>query len=201
MLDYLILILTAIAGYLLGSFPTGVIAARIFGWPDPRSHGSGHTGGLNAYRGGGLPALIVVGLVDFLKGLAAVWLAGQLTDTPWALPLAGIAAVAGHNWPVWLGFKGGMGLATAAGAALLQIPLAVLITGLLWLALKLIVKHSPRSTIAACATVPVTLLLLGADAPRFALLTGMAALIILRTMPDWNRVYPARTAAIEEESA
>src|SRR5574341_261033 len=173
MLDYLILILTAIAGYLLGSFPTGVIAARIFGWPDPRSHGSGHTGGLNAYRGGGLPALIVVGLVDFLKGLAAVW----------------------------LGFKGGMGLATAAGAALLQIPLAVLITGLLWLALKLIVKHSPRSTIAACATVPVTLLLLGADAPRFALLTGMAALIILRTMPDWNRVYPARTAAIEEESA
>ncbi|HEC22044.1 MAG TPA: glycerol-3-phosphate acyltransferase, partial [Chloroflexi bacterium] len=112
-----------VAGYLLGSIPTGVLLARLFGWPDPRTHGSGHIGGLNSLRGGGLVAGVLVALGDLAKGFAAVWLAEHLSPGPWAIPLGGVAAVIGHNWPVWLGFSGGMGLATAGGAVAERNPL------------------------------------------------------------------------------
>ncbi len=179
----------ALTGYLLGSIPTGVLMARLFGWPDPRTHGSGHTGATNVSRAAGLPALILVMTLDLLKGAGAVLLATTVFKEPWAVPLAGVAAAVGHNWPVWTGFKGGMGLAVSAGAVLTQMPLAVAITGAMWLLLRPLIRHSPRTTIASCVTVPLTLILLRAAPPIFALGTGAAAVIALRTLRDWNRVY------------
>src|SRR5512143_139942 len=116
MTDILNAILVAAIAYLLGSIPMGVLLARLFGWDDPRTHGSQHTGAMNVSRRAGKAALVIVLLADFLKGVAAVLIAPLVWGSPAAVPLAGVAAVTGHCWPVWLGFKGGMGLATGMGA-------------------------------------------------------------------------------------
>jgi glycerol-3-phosphate acyltransferase PlsY len=184
------LIIAGLAGYLIGSIPMGVLLARVFGWPDPRGHGSGHTGGLNVARGAGTAAGVAVGVADLLKGLAAVLLAGALFENPWAVTGCGIAAVAGHNWPVWLRFRGGMGLAAAAGAMLtrswLTLVIAIAVAALLRF---VVIKHSPRATIAAMIAVPLILLLLRVDAPTFWLGAGMALLVALRYSTNWNRRY------------
>ncbi len=180
----------AVAGYLLGSIPSGVLLAKLFGWPDPRLRGSGHTGGLNVSRGVGRHALALVMLVDLLKGSAAVWLAGQMSSNPWAIPVGGIAAVIGHNWPVWLGFSGGMGLATAFGAVLLTSPLTALAAGLTLLVVRLfLIRHTPRAVIVSLAVVPLMLALLRAPLPVFVQGTGAALILVLRHRTDWNRVY------------
>lgn len=188
--DLIGLPLAAVVGYLVGSIPTGVLLARLFGWPDPRNHGSGHTGALNVSRGAGKGALVIVMVADMLKGLAAVLPAGILSSNPWAITLAGIAAVAGHAWPVWLRFRGGMGLATGFGAVLSRSWPASLIGLVALIGIRLlIIHHTPRASIAAMLTVPPTLWLLGAPPPTFWLGTGCALLIALRHTSDWNRQY------------
>ncbi len=119
-------VLGAAIGYLLGSIPTGVLVGRFYG-VDPRDYGSGKTGFTNALRSlGTAPALLVVA-VDVAKGAAAVLAGSLLLDDPWATALGGVAAVAGHNWPVFAGFRGGRGVATAFGAFVAMTPVALLI--------------------------------------------------------------------------
>lgn len=186
------LLAVVIVGYLIGSIPNGVLMARLFGWRDPRRHGSGHTGGLNSARSGGLAAGVLVMLLDIVKGLLAVWVARHILPDPVSIPLAGIAAVAGHNWPIFLGFRGGMGLATGAGALGGQYLPAVLI-GLALLGLvRLIIRHTPRAVIVTMLCLPPILWLLPIEPPVFWLGTGLALLIALRHLSDWNRVYPPR---------
>jgi acyl phosphate:glycerol-3-phosphate acyltransferase len=133
-------IVAAVAGYLLGSIPTGVLVSRIFGGSDPRKLGSGKTGATNILRSlGPGPAAIVV-LVDFFKGVAAVLLAryvffgaiahpGYSADT-WstlrasAEAVAAVAALLGHNYSIFIGFKGGRGVLTATGAMTAMSPIA-----------------------------------------------------------------------------
>lgn len=178
------------AGYVVGSIPSGVLLARQFGWPDPRNHGSGHTGALNVSRGAGKGALVIVLLVDAVKGLAAVLIAPLLWDSPWAVTAAGIAAVAGHNWPVWLRLRGGMGLATSAGAVItLAWPVVLIAAASLALIRFLIIRHSPRAVIAASFTIPLALWLLRYPPPIFWLGTGIAMLVITRHASDWDRRY------------
>jgi glycerol-3-phosphate acyltransferase PlsY len=110
--------------YLLGAIPMGYVAAKLIRNVDVRKVGSGHTGGTNVLRSAGLvpAALTVVG--DFLKSYAAVALAKALVPgVPLVAALAGLAAVAGHNWPVFLGFHGGVGTMATVGAALMLMPI------------------------------------------------------------------------------
>jgi glycerol-3-phosphate acyltransferase PlsY len=190
-MEWLGLLGAAFMGYGVGSIPTGVLAAKVFGWPDPREHGSGHTGALNTSRGAGKGALILVALFDLLKGIAAVWLGSLISALPYAIAAAGIAAAAGHCWPIWLRFSGGMGLATGFGAVLLPAPTTALVAGLALVVIRLfIIKHSPRAVIAALLTVPITLWLTRASGPVMMLGSGIALLLIVRHTADWNRVYP-----------
>ncbi|MBN1311233.1 MAG: glycerol-3-phosphate acyltransferase [Anaerolineae bacterium] len=185
--DFLI---CGVVGYLVGSIPSGVLLARLFGWPDPRAYGSGHTGAMNVSRGAGKVALVIVMLVDMLKGLAAVLIVSELWANPWAITLAGIAAVAGHNWPVWLRFRGGMGLSTGAGAMItLAWPVVVVAAASLAAIRILLIRHTPRATIAASLTIPPALWLFDYPPQIFWLGTGIAVLIIVRHMSDWNRQY------------
>jgi len=107
--------------YLLGSLPMGVLAARIVKGVEIREVGSGRTGATNAYRAAGPWGLALTSLGDISKGIAAVWVARFLmylapaSWTAWVETLAGIAAVVGHNWSVFLRFKGGAGTATTVG--------------------------------------------------------------------------------------
>jgi glycerol-3-phosphate acyltransferase PlsY len=121
----LTLILAVLAGYLIGAFPSGVVIGRIAG-ADPRSSGSGRTGTTNALRSLGPRWAITVAVLDVAKGIAAVIVGNAIGPEPWAGALAGVAAVIGHVWSVFIGFKGGRGVATGGGAMLPLAPLAVL---------------------------------------------------------------------------
>lgn len=124
------LILAALLGYLLGAIPSGVIVGRMRG-VDPRSGGSGRTGATNAMRTLGTGLAAVVALADVLKGAIAVLLGGWVATAIggseiWGAALGGVAAVVGHVRSVFIGFAGGRGVATGAGAMLVLAPIAVL---------------------------------------------------------------------------
>ncbi|HJM90004.1 MAG TPA: glycerol-3-phosphate 1-O-acyltransferase PlsY [Dehalococcoidia bacterium] len=117
---------TVAVGYLLGSVSPGLLIGRLHG-VDVREYGSGKTGVTNVLRSVGRLAAAVVFVADIGKGSVAVLVGSQLFDEPWAAALGGVAVVAGHSWPVFAGFRGGRGVATAFGAFLAIDPVAALI--------------------------------------------------------------------------
>lgn len=108
-------LLVAAAAYLVGSVPTGLLVGRISRGVDVREYGSGNIGAANALRTLGTGAFVTVFLVDLLKGLVPVVIAGQLSPDPWLRVAAGLGAVAGHNWSVFLRGAGGRGVSTGIG--------------------------------------------------------------------------------------
>jgi acyl phosphate:glycerol-3-phosphate acyltransferase len=130
--------LIVVAAYLIGSLPMGVVVARLTGARDPRTVGSGRTGGTNALRAMGFRRALTVGLLDIAKGAVPVLIAMALGAAPLIRALAGVAAVLGAWKSVFLGFHGGRGVASGIGAMLVIQPLAVLLAapvffGLIWL--------------------------------------------------------------------
>ena len=166
-------------GYLLGSFPSGYLAGRWCAGVDIRQLGSGSTGATNVLRQVGKGPALVVFLVDVFKGSAAVILARALLGAGaygW-LVAAGLAALAGHIWPIWLGGKGGKAVATGFGMLLGLVPavgLACLGVFLTSLALSRIVSIS--SVLAASA---LPLLMAGAGAPGAYLGLGVVAAVMV----------------------
>jgi acyl phosphate:glycerol-3-phosphate acyltransferase len=135
------LLLLALAAYLCGSIPTGVIVARISGGPDPRTVGSGRTGGTNALRALGRKwaALVVAG--DVLKGALPVVVARVLDAGPAAEVACGLAAVAGATRSVFLGFRGGRGVGTGVGTMLVIQPIAVLLAVPVFVGVILVTRY------------------------------------------------------------
>jgi glycerol-3-phosphate acyltransferase PlsY len=185
------LVFAALLGYLLGCFSSGYIVSRLLLGQDPREHGSGHTGGRNVYRQGGVAPLVLTGMGDIGKGALAVWLAGQLWDAAWVVPLAGAAAVAGHCWPFWLGFRGGMGIGTSGGAFLPVHPWTILAALAAFVVFRRVIPHSARATMATMAALPALQLVLGAPWEARALGVLAAGVVFVRYAGDWGRVYPA----------
>ncbi len=120
------IVVTAVLGYLFGSIPTGVLVGRLAGIEDVRQYGSGKTGFTNSLRTLGIRWAILVVVVDVFKGSAPVLIGRLLFDEPMAAALGGVAAVLGHTFPLFAGFRGGRGVATAFGAFLAVSPLAAL---------------------------------------------------------------------------
>ncbi len=118
--------LLILMGYLFGSIPTGFIIGRIFFGGDVRSSGSGATGATNIARQFGIGWAVLVGIVDLIKGAGAVLIAGKIApDIGWIAAVVGIAAILGHIYPVWIGFRGGKGVNTALGVAIVMSPIAM----------------------------------------------------------------------------
>jgi glycerol-3-phosphate acyltransferase PlsY len=153
---YLALIL---GGYLLGSFPTGYLVGRLNGI-DVRDYGSGKTGGTNVLRTLGWGAMIVVAVADAIKGLVTVVLAQQVTGSPIVVVLCGVAVVAGHNWPIYIKFKGGSGVGTAFGVLIGIAPLAALILITCFLIPVLITRYMSLGSIIAALLAPIVVLFL-----------------------------------------
>ncbi len=167
-MEFLLIIAGALLGYLLGSVPVGLLATRVYG-VDIRTVGSGRTGATNAWRAAGLKAAVPTLLGDALKGAAAVLLiryaAGALFPDMDAIAvaaaaaLAGATAVVGHNWSLYLGFKGGAGGITTAATILAISPLiggVVCLVGLLliwWSRMASIGTYSVSATSLVCAVV------------------------------------------------
>jgi len=174
-------VIAAVLGYLIGSFPTGVLVTRLLGKPDVRFSGSGHTGGRNAYRQAGLLGGLITAFGDVGKGLLAAWLALRLTGVSWALPVAGVTAIVGHCWSVYIGFSGGMGLGTMAGLFFWWLPAVPFVGAALWGLLYLVLRDIPRSVmLMTILMVPVFWLLnrLGHASPEVTVL-GIAGLGVL----------------------
>ena len=177
-------------GYLIGSIPWGVILARLFRGPDPRTVGSTHTGATNVFRNVHPVAGVLTGVLDFIKGVAAVWLVMRVFPEPWLLPLTGVAAVAGHCWPVFLNFRGGMGVATAGALVLWQFPQVIPIFAIAYLLLDLLViKHQARTMMLLAALLPLMLLPFRPAPEKMMLATGLAIVLVIRWASDFNRVY------------
>jgi glycerol-3-phosphate acyltransferase PlsY len=158
--------------YLCGSIPFGLIVTRLAGAPDVRSVGSGNIGATNVLRTGrkGLAAATLLG--DMLKGTFAVLAVMHVCGREIAL-VAAPGAFLGHLFPVWLGFKGGKGVATYIGLLLALAPLVALVFGVVWLAIAGLTRYSSLAALVASAATPVALLLFGqiSAAAVFAALT------------------------------
>jgi glycerol-3-phosphate acyltransferase PlsY len=141
-----------LCGYLLGSLPIGLIVGRLAGNVDVRDYGSGKTGFTNTLRVLGLKRSLPVFAGDFGKGLAASLLPLLYTDDPWARAAGGLAAVAGHVWPLFAGFRGGRGVLTGAGALAGLDPFAMLLVVPSALAAMLLTRYMSVTSIVACVS-------------------------------------------------
>jgi glycerol-3-phosphate acyltransferase PlsY len=155
-MDYL---LAALAGYLLGSIPFGLLLTRAAGLGDVREIGSGNTGATNVLRTGNKGVAAATLILDLAKGLGAVLLAKALW--PGAEGIAGVAAVVGHCFPVWLGFKGGKGVATNAGVSFgLAWPIG-LAYALVWLGVLALTRISSVAGMSAVVAAAIAAAVLG----------------------------------------
>ena len=178
------------AAYILGSIPFGVIFARLFGSADVRKSGSGNIGATNVARVAGPLAGILTLVFDTAKGAAAVWLTGRFAheSAAWMM-LAGLAALVGHCFPVWLKFKGGKGVAAALGVFLALCPAAALAALLLFMIVVAIWRYVSLGSIAAAAAMPLLMYLLWAPrhAPPLIITFGsLAAAVLIIYKHDGN---------------
>ena len=192
------LLIAAVLGYIIGAFPTGVVVTRLMRKPDVRFNGSGHVGGLNTYRLTGITGGVLTVLVDLGKGVLAAWLAVRLTGVLWSLPVAGVAAVIGHCWSLYVGLAGGMGLGTLGGLFLWQQPLAVLIGAALWGLGRLLLRDSPRAVMIMAVLMAILFWVegcLGYASPEvIALGIGGVTVIFVRHLTQL-RAYDQRSTA------
>ena len=168
-----------VAAYLLGSIPFGLVLTRLAGAGDLRQIGSGNIGATNVLRTGrrGLAAATL--LLDGAKGAAAVLLAQHFAGQNVAA-LAGLVAVLGHLFPVWLGFKGGKGVATGLGVLIAAHPLLGLSCGAIWIGVALALRISSASALVAFAAAPVLAAILQVPFALLAATTAIAALVFQR---------------------
>ena len=169
-----------VLAYLLGSISSAVVIARVMGLPDPRETGSKNPGATNILRYGGKTAAVLTLAGDILKGLIAVLVARALTADAVIITLCGFAAFLGHLFPVFFGFRGGKGVATALGVWFALNPwvgLALLVT---WVLMALLFRYSSLAALAASAAAPLYVAWLSPGTPYLATMIVMSAILIFR---------------------
>jgi glycerol-3-phosphate acyltransferase PlsY len=181
------LAVAGIIAYLLGSIPFGVIFSRLFKGVDVRRGGSKHMGALNTWRMVGLLPAVLVAFGDMGKALVAIKIAQALDPTGWAIPVAGAMAVVGHCWPIYVGFRGGVGMASGIAMIFYLAPLAALVMVAIWGVWLAILRHFPRSQAAIALTAPFVLWAF--HSPPQVLLLGILAggVIFIRHIPELRR--------------
>ncbi|MGI9952865.1 glycerol-3-phosphate 1-O-acyltransferase PlsY [Moorellaceae bacterium AZ2] len=192
-------LLVLLMAYLLGSVPTAYVVARYFKGFDIRRRGSGNIGATNAFRTMGTGPGLAVLAVDVLKGTIPVLL-GRAVGGDWLAVLAGLAAMAGHNWSIFLSFHGGRGVATAAGVFLALTPIALFWAFIVWLFVLLSTRYVSLSSVVAAASAPVLLLILHGPLPYFLFTLVAAGIIIYRHRPNIKRLLAGREPKLGERS-
>ena len=164
--------------YLIGSIPFGYLIVRRKIGADIRQTGSGGTGATNVSRRAGRAAGILTLLLDAAKGSAAVLIAKAVAGDEWVIAAAAIAALVGHIFPVWLGFRGGKGVATGVGIFLVLAPVALLCAGVVFVAIVALTRYVSLGSIVAAILIPVFVWLLSDLRPLLIAATVGAALIV-----------------------
>jgi glycerol-3-phosphate acyltransferase PlsY len=176
-------------GYLSGSMTPSIWITRLVKGTDVRDAGSGHATTTNTIRQAGFGWGALVLIVDIGKGFLPTWLALTYAPAIWIVPLTAGAAVIGHCWPVFAGFRGGMGLACAGGSVLAVDWLAGVIGLGLLIALVLIIKHGARASVFTGILMAPLFWLLGFRGIEFWVALAVGAVIAFRFLIDWNRQY------------
>lgn len=177
------LILLTVGAYLLGSVPTSYIAGRLLKGVDIRDYGSGTVSGSNVFHSVARWAVVPVGIFDVSKGLAPVAVAALvLHSTMWAQGVVGLAAIAGHNWSIFLGFSGGRGLSTMIGALAIVAPWELAIFVVVWVLILAILKNSPLGALAAAVTLPLSSLSLREPWQLTVCLVGVLLLLLAKRL-------------------
>lgn len=189
-------IVAVLASYLLGATPFGYLAGRLKG-VDVRTMGSGNIGATNVFRVIGKPTGIAVFVLDFLKGFVPVVLGQRLVEErvlpEWIAVLLALATILGHNYTFWLGFRGGKGIATSAGAIVALLPLAVGIAAVVWIVLALTTRYVAVASLGAALAIPLVVLVVGLrggsmDVPLLAFSILVAMLAFVRHRANLERL-------------
>lgn len=171
-------IIIVVIAYLLGSIPFGYLIVRRKIGADIRQTGSGGTGATNVSRKAGRAAGVLTLLLDAAKGSVAVLIAKSVSGDDWVIAAAAIAALVGHIFPVWLGFRGGKGVATAVGIFLVLAPVALLCAGVIFIAIVVTTRYVSLGSILAAVLIPVFVWLQSGLRPLLTAAILGAALIV-----------------------
>lgn len=153
-------VLAVLISYLLGSISTSYWITKLLKGTDIRSQGSGNAGATNMLRVVGKGPAAIVFILDMLKGMAAVGIASLLDVDPGVMMLSGLAAVVGHNWPIFLGFRGGKGIATTIGVMILLTFLAAVIAGVVAILIILLTRYVSLGSLFFAAILPLLIAVL-----------------------------------------
>jgi glycerol-3-phosphate acyltransferase PlsY len=176
------------AAYLIGSIPFALILSRRWG-ADLRQVGSGNLGAANVMRASGLSAGVLVAALDMAKGAASVWIAARVSDGAELPAAAGLAAILGHIYPIWLRFRGGKGVATACGVFSMLTPLAVPPALALFALTVWFTQYISLGSVLASMALPPLAYALGSPAPAVIAAGAAAAVIVFRHRSNVLRVW------------
>lgn len=176
-------------GYLSGSLTPSIWVTKLVKGVDVRAAGSGHATTTNTIRQAGFGWGALVLMIDITKGFLPAWLALQFAPAAWIVPLTSAAVVIGHCWPVFAGFRGGMGLASAGGSFLAAEPLAFLAALGILITLTLTIRHSARASVFTGILMAPAFWLLGLRGIEFWVAIAVGVVIAFRFLIDWNRQY------------
>lgn len=192
-------ILAIIASYLIGSIPFGLITGKLWADIDVREYGSGNIGTSNVLRTVGPAAAIIVFALDVAKGAVAVYL-GSLVGGDFVRIMAGVAAIAGHNWPIYLKFKGGKGIATSLGAVISLTPVIALVLLGFWIVIVGLTRYISLGSVAVAVLFPFFLII--SRAPLTYILAGalISAFAIYRHRSNIQRLLAGTEHKIGEKA-
>lgn len=192
--------LCALFGYLLGSIPFGLLLTRMAGYGDIRKIGSGNIGATNVLRTGNKTLALITVLCDVLKAGIAAYIAGKIAPesfAPTAALLAGAFGVLGHNFPVWLNFKGGKGVASAFGFILITCWPVAICALVVWLVMAFTFKYSSLSALTASIAVPFFSYFMAPNAEYTIFYTLIVTLVIVRHHANIKRLLKGEESKIK----
>ena len=176
------------AGYLIGSIPFAVMVARRRG-ADLRMVGSGNLGATNVMRASGVGAGVLVALLDAAKGAASVWLAARISGGGAVPAAAGLAAIIGHIYPLWLRFRGGKGVATACGVFAMLTPPAIPPALAIFAVIVWLTKYISLGSVVASIALPLLAYALGRPSPAVIAAAAASAIIVFTHRSNVVRLW------------
>jgi glycerol-3-phosphate acyltransferase PlsY len=193
-------LLFVLAAYLIGSVSFAVVTSWVFGLPDPHSYGSGNPGATNVLRTGNKAAAVLTLVGDGVKGWLAVWLAqrygADFGTAGWTVAAVALAVFVGHLFPVYFGFAGGKGVATAGGIVVaLHWQLAVAL-GVVWLAMALVFRISSLAALTALGAMPFAMFYLTGNSPTAWATAAIAVLVFWRHRTNIRQLLAGTERAI-----
>ena len=203
-MEPLISLIAAFVAYLIGSLSFAVLVSRAMGLGDPRRYGSGNPGATNVLRSGNKGAAVLTLVLDALKGFMPVWAVAAF-GAPWGLgegtaALVGVAAFLGHLWPVFFGFKGGKGVATAAGVLIGLNPWLGLATLATWLIIAYFFRYSSLAALVAALFAPFYQLLIWGPGPTAIAVGVMGLLLVWRHAANIQKLLAGTESKLGQKS-